>query len=188
MLNFGFFCRFILPTILGLLDITSDIFYIIFESFFHNSLFLACFYCQFSLFFGSLIFYIYFHFKDESSRQMSIFRIILRSFELTILTELKLAHFIPAIWDLDEDPEFDFNNDFRMKIVSIQEIFHTFLQAIPQIFIQLINNLYLGQWNMLSCFSLFLSGIFLMKILWKVVLCVFYRGKNKFSEGIYMEI
>ena len=188
MLNFWFFCKFILPTIIGLLDIMTDILYIIFESFYHNNLFLACFYCQFSLFLGSLIFYIYFHLKDESSSQMSFFRIVLRSFELTILTELKLAHFIPTIWDLDEDPEFDFNNDFRMKIVSIQEIFHTFLQAIPQIFIQVINNCYLGQWNWLSCLSLFFSGFFLLKIAWKVGFCLFCRGKSKYSEGIYMEI
>ena len=187
MLNFGFFCVFIFPTILSLLDILSDILYITVESFCANSLFLACFYCQFTLFIGSIIFYVYFHMKDESSNTLSFLRILCRSFELTILTELNLAHFIPAIWDLDEDPEFDFNDSFRLKILGIQEIFHTVFQSTPQFIIQLVNNLVLGQWNSLSIISLCLSGAFLLKMGYKTLIA--YRiHKNKWVEPIYMEL
>jgi hypothetical protein len=188
MAKLGFFCNFILPTIIGQLDVFTDILYILFQSFYRNDLFLACFYCQFTLFFGGLLFYIYVHLKDVSSHNLSIFRIIIRSFELTILTELKLAHFSPRIWDLDEDPEFEFNDNFKEKIVSIQEVFHTMLQAIPQIIIQTLNNTLLDQWNGLSIVSLGFSGFFLAKIGYKIILGCFFKEKNRLSEGLYMEI
>lgn len=189
MLNFGFFGRFILPSIIGLFDILSDILYICFQNFYDNSLFLACFYCQFTLFFGSFLFYIYLHLKDESSNSLNLFRIVIRSFELTILTELKLAHFSPTLWDLDEDPEFDFNDHFRIKILSIQEIFHTLLQAIPQFCIQIINNSLMNQWNVLSFVSLLFSSIFIGKIIYKIGLACFGSAQKKANyQSIYMEI
>lgn len=188
MQNLGFFWYFIVPTIIGLFDILTDILYICFENFYNNNLFLACLYCQFVLFFGSLIFYAYFHLKDESSFSLSFFKIVLRSFELSILTELKLAHFLPSLWDLEEDPEFDFNDHLRQKIVTIQEIFHIILQSIPQFSIQMINNCLLGQWNVLSVTSLLFSSIFFLKIIYKIVLTFRNAAEKKSKyQPIYLE-
>lgn len=188
MLNFLFFCRFVVPTLIGLLDIVTDIIYIISSQFASNDLFLACFYCQFSLFAGSLLFYVYVHMKDVSSHSLNMARIVLRSFELSILTELKLAHFSPRIWDLDEDPEFEFNDSFREKIVSIQEVFHTMLQAIPQICIQTLNNTLMLQWNGFTLTSLAFSGVFIVKLMYKLALWCFCQERARFSKGVYMEL
>ena len=187
MPNFGFFCHFIIPTLIGLLDIFTDILYILIQSFYRNDLFLACFYCQFTLFFGGLLFYIYVHLQDVSSTNLSYSRIVLRSFELTTLTELKLAHFAPRLWDIEEDPEFEFNDIFRAKIVGIQEALHTLLQAVPQICIQTLNNSLMGEWNALSWISLGFSGVFVSKIIYRIVVGCCFREKNG-MKGIYMEL
>lgn len=114
---------------------------------------------------------------------------MIRSFELTILTELKLAHFSPAIWDLDEDPEFEFNDSFREKIIGIQEVFHTLLHTFPQIIIQCCNNFLIGNWNALSFVSFLFSGTFFVKIFYKIGRGFYYKGdRKKITGDFYMEI
>lgn len=182
------FLSYLVPFFIGTLDILTDILYICYESFYSYNLQLLCFLFQFALFIFSFFIFIYIHYKVESNKILQRYEIILRSFQLAFLTELKLSHFFPVLWDIDEDPDFDFNDNYRMKIVNLQEIFHCIFQSIPQITIQIINNSFLNQWNTLGFISNFFSALFCLKIIYIGWIFKKNKEKDKNSFNGYMEL
>lgn len=154
----------ICSSILGFVDIVTDVLYFLSQSFEMKLIEILCFVFLFTLLICSFLIYVYVHYKVEASRKLKFLIIIIRSLELSILTELKLAHFVPVLWDIEEDPDFEFNENYRFKILNLQEIFHGIFQSFPQLVLQLTNNFLRDEWNLLGIVSLVFSSLICIKV------------------------
>jgi hypothetical protein len=175
-LKFLEFRKFILPSILGLIDVALDVIYYLRQDFYNESIQTACLVFLLTLILLCFFFFFFLHLREETSYKLPWIKICERSIKLAFLFEIKVAHFFETLWVVEEDPDFEFNETLKSEIVAYQDFSHGALQALPQLIIQLINNFYMQSWTNTTVLSLIFSSYFTGKLLYRI-------ARNRHSNG-----